>query len=184
MLSQDELYSIALHLPCRDFINLMSMNKYYYHYFNNLWEYLLKRDYKSMIYDSDYKYNYKKVYICESLAWKTHERFVSYYTDQNKCKIFILPLRNINRYDWLPSFFKDLTKYEPSIMIKYDQLYKIILIKTDYELYYEYELTVPKMIKYFTKLFLKDPYIKFTSYELDVNKDLTERIEYINKYDI
>lgn len=179
MLSQDELYCIALILPCHDILKLMTMNKYYYHYFNRIWEQLIKRDFKIII-THDFQYHYKKLYLCESLAWKTHQMIQKQYI----CKLFILPLRNINRYDWLPSFFIDITKYEPSIMIKYtkDEKYKIILIKTDYELYYEYKLTVKKMIKYFTILFYKDPYIKFTSHDLDVDKNLTERINYIHHY--
>jgi len=180
MLSQDELYCIATYLPCREFINFISTNYYNYHYFKHMWEYLIKRDFKFIKSISfNHIEHYKKIYKSKCIAKQTLLLFDEIYREnQNSYKIYIHPLRNINRYNWLPKFFNNIVKYEPTIILKIHDIYTITLIKHDYELFEYVDLSKDNMIKTLTKLFYYDPYIKFVTYNNVYDEKLNGNFKY------
>jgi hypothetical protein len=179
MVLQDELYSISLHLPCREYLNLSMTNHYNYNYFNQ-WKYLTKRDFNYIDYTMyDKKEHYKKIHIANYLAISTIDLFTQTYIEYGFYRIFIHPLRNINRYDWLPSYFNEITKSEPTIELIIDNEFIINVFASDPEWLYDgLKVSSKMMIECLTKLFYKDPRIKFVTYKESIKPKLIENYEF------
>ena len=178
MLLQDELYCISLHLPCREYLNLSMTNHCNKKYFNE-WDYLARRDFNYITYTLyDKKEHYKKLYIAHYFATITIDLFIE-SSKNEPCRIYIHPLRNINRYDWLPSYFNEIIKYEPNIELVIDPDIKIILFSSNPEWLYDgLKVSYNIFRECLTKLYYKDPRIKFVTYQESMKSKLQLNYEF------